>query len=271
MNVLTAALLTFSLAPARAAEHKEPAYSNSLEAQWMPLVEAKSLDKAKNLCGGWLSSKDAQSLTEAHKCMAELEMAQGKVDEALKDLDTALGLTPADVNAHDSKLQVLMWARRFSEMPAALETAIKDCGKEGTEAWIDFSSRLLDDERFEEGLAYTKVLEKHYPKDFRVIADMGVLLAATHKSEEAATYLKRAVALKPDDALDNWNLGRVYDELGKFGLADAQLRKAIALETEKEKKQEYVCLHSEFLKKRNRPGAAEYEKKNCPGGAPEDE
>jgi hypothetical protein len=83
--------------------------------------------------------------------------------------------------------------------------------------------------------------------------------------------MKKAVELKPDDALDNWNLGRLYDEMDKVELADKQFKKALALENDKERKREYVCLYAEFLKKRNRPGAAKYEKQNCPEGPSEDE
>ena len=116
-----------------------------------------------------------------------------------------------------------------------------------------------------------KVLEKRFPKDHRVVAGVGMFLAAAQRREEALPYLKRAVAMRPGDAPDNFSLGKLYDELDKVELADKFYKKALALPAEPEQKKESACLYAEFLKKRKKPNAARYEKEHCPDGLPDED
>lgn len=258
-------------AAALAAEPAAPE-PNKWEKQWHAAVDAKDAPKAKSLCEGWLSQADKAPRTEAHKCLASLAAGQGETDAALKELDAAIKLSPEDLSAHEARLQVAVGARRFDDLPKLLESSLKDYPKpDGLEAWLDVSAGLMEDERFEEGLAYTKVLEKAFAKDHRVPANVGTFLAALERREEALPYLKRAVASAPGDALDNWNLGKLYDEMGKADLAEKFYMKSLALPCEPAQKKESQCLYAEFLRKHKRPNAAQYEKKNCPEGVPEEE
>ena len=265
MTTMLAALLLI------AAVSAEPPL-NPQETQWRGLIDAKEPAKAKALCGGWLSSSEKALKVEAHKCLASLAVGDGEIDPALKELEAALALAPEDLAAHEARLQIAEGARRFSELPKYLEKSLKVYpNKDGLEAWLDISAGLLDEERYDEGLAYMKVLEKKFPKDHRVIANVGTFLAAAQRRAEALPYLKRAAAMQPDDALDNWNLGKLYDELGKTELADKFYKKSLSLTAEPEQKKESYCLYAEFLKKHKKPGAAAYEKAHCPGGLPDED
>lgn len=249
-----------------------PAPFNAWETQWHKLIDAKDFAKAASVCAGWLNDKDVTAQTEGHKCLASVAMADGEADAALQHFNSAIKLSPGDLSSYDGRLQLLIASRRFGDLPKMLEQSIKDYPKnDGLEEWLDISAELLDQERFDEGLTYTKALEKHYPKDYRVVANVGTFLAASHKNDEALSYLKRAVDMKPDDALDNWNLGKLYDQTGKLDLADKFYRKSLALEKDAEQKKESDCAYSDFLKKNKRPGAEKYEKEHCPGGSPDDD
>ncbi|MBI3551174.1 MAG: tetratricopeptide repeat protein [Elusimicrobia bacterium] len=267
MNFLWIALLALSWG----AEDK-PRPAGVLEARWQGLLDAKKPAEARTLCQSWAASKDRAELTESHKCLASLAAGEGKTDAALTELEAAVNLSPADLSAHEGRLHVLVGARRFSELPVALEKSLKAYpGEDGLEVWLSVSAELLDQDKLEEGLAYTHLLEKAFPKDHRVLANMGTLLAAAGRREEALPYLKRAVALEPNDALDNWNLGKLYDELGKIELAEKFYKKSLAVERESEQKKESACAYAEFLKKHKKPGAAAYQRKNCPAEEPEDD
>jgi len=263
MHVLLA--LLFLVPPAFA--------SDARQAQWQALIEARDVAKAKTLCEPWLASKDRLELVEAHKCLSHVELAgAGGVDKALAHLDAAAELAPQDRSIHEDRLRLLIGARRFSDLSAALEKSIKAYpAADGLDAWLPFCADLQEGEWYEEGLAYAKTLEKHFPKDHRVVANVGGFLGLLERYAEAVPYVKRAVALKPDDPIDNWNMGRLYDRTDKVELADKFYRQAIRLEAEPEEKKDYECLYSEFLKKRRRPGAPAYEKQHCPGGLPDDD
>jgi tetratricopeptide (TPR) repeat protein len=260
-------------APAPAAAPKGNTWpTNVWEGQWHKLIDAKDFAKAASVCADWLKNADVTAQTEGHKCLASVAMADGEADAALQHFNTAIKLSPGDLSSYDGRLQLLIAARRFEDLPKYVEMSIKDYPKsDGLEEWLNVSAELLDQERYEEGLAYTKVLEKHYPKDYRVVANVGTFLAASKKNDEALSYLKRAVEMKPDDPLDNWNLGKVYDQTGKIDLADKYYRKSLAEEKDPEQKKESDCAYSEFLKKNKRPGAGKYEKEHCPGGSPDDD
>jgi Flp pilus assembly protein TadD len=124
---------------------------------------------------------------------------------------------------------------------------------------------------YEDGLAYTKILEKRFPNDHRVAANMAGFLALLDRKMEALPYALRAVKLAPNDPIDNWNLGKLYDAAGKIELADGFYRKAIKFQDDEEERKDFECGYAQFLKKRKRPGAAKYEAAHCPGGEPEDD
>ena len=96
------------------------ATSTERAAQWHDLVAAKKLDVAKVLCRGWLASPEKDVQAEAHKCLAGLAMGAGGVDAALAELEAAIALLPADLAAHEARLQIAEGARRFSELPKFL-------------------------------------------------------------------------------------------------------------------------------------------------------
>jgi Flp pilus assembly protein TadD len=244
-----------------------------LDAQWHGFVGAGDFAKARALCEGWLTSQDLATKIEAGKCLASVALSTGEgPDKALARLDAAALLSPGDLGVAEARLRVLVSSRRASELPAALEKILKaHPGVDGMDAWMGVSSELQEGEFYAEGLAFTKVLQKQFPDDHRVLSNMAGFLALLGKRAEALPFAKRAVKLAPEDPIDNWNLAKLYDLDGKIDLADASFKKAIKFQDDPDERQDYECFYSQFLKKRHRPGAAKYEAAHCPGGEPGDD
>jgi len=257
--------------------------------QWQNLIDSKKYQEADKLCEPVLLSADKMMAAEAHKCMANVELASATyvniegtkdgggyigtgytgpgVDKALAHLDAAIRLSPGDISIHQGRLHLLEQANRFDAMLKALENSIQLYpGKDGLEHWLDYAAELNVKGEYSVGLAYSKMLEAHYPNDARVIANVGAFLSLLKRDEEALTYTQRAVEMDPNDAMNNWNLGRLYFYMKKMDLANTYYEKAIHLEKDKGEQAHYYCLYADFLKDdRGQPARAEdLKRKYCP-------
>lgn len=237
--------------------------------EWKPLIEAKRYQDAKALCGSWTAAeKDVAEQAEGHKCLAAIELAAGPAGAiaALKHLDRAVLLLPADISTHQDRLRLAMDAGRFGELTGYLEHSLKSYpGKDGLEYWLTYCSDLEEQGQYDTGLKFTRLLEKSYPKDHRVMANLGAFLALLKREKEALVYAKKAVALEPLDPINLWNLGRLYDRTEQLALADRSYRKAIALEKDRETLTEHRCAYAHFLaeKRDDKAGACRLEKTSC--------
>lgn len=228
-------------------------------AQWRPLASAKRYAEARALCRGWTAPEEPVALqAEGHKCLAALEAAGKDQAAALAHLDRAVLLWPADVSTHQDRLRLAMDAGRFEELSGYLEHSLKTYpGHDGLEHWLVYCSELEEQGQYGAGLKFTRALERKHPKDHRVMANLGAFLALLKREKEALVYAKKAVALEPRDAINLWNLGRLYDLTAQLDSADRSYRKALALEKDAETLAEHRCAYSHFLaEKRNDPAQA---------------
>jgi Flp pilus assembly protein TadD len=118
----------------------------------------------------------------------------GRTDEAVKQLERAVALQPANVDAHLDLGGVHMRCRR----PRAAERALRQ--------------------------AYQIA-----PKHPAVLSNLGGLLAAEGNVAEAMELLRRAVEAAPQSALARYNLGIALKSAGHLEEAIAQYRAALSL------------------------------------------
>ena len=69
-------------------------------------------------------------------------------------------------------------------------------------------------------------------KDHRVFSNYGVLLQSLGKLHEGERALRKAIQIKPDEALAHSNLGNILKHRGNLKEAERALRKAIELQPE---------------------------------------
>jgi len=249
--------------------------------QWQKLTRASETAKAKALCTQWMTSTDAKVVSQAHQCLASLALAQAHVpelaygnrggfigegfggphvDEALGHLEKAMALTPNDLSVHQGLTFLLTHSGHLSDAPRALEKSLAVYhGADALQDWLSYASELADRGAYATGVAYMRVLEKKYPDNPDVVANVGAFLFMDGKYADALPYVKRGAELAPNDPINIWNLGRIYDRLGNNELAEKNYRKGMKLETDAAALRDKKCTFAEFLEKRgDKTAAAHY-------------
>lgn len=255
---------------------------------WMKLVQNNDRAGAEKLCAPYLESADNFEKTEAHKCMSNVVLMGSSgiylegddagggmirdayigsaVDEAIKHLDAGIALSPQDLSIHQGRLHVLEMAGRYSEMVKAMdESASIYTGRDAPDAWLAYCGELFDMRQYNAALEFTKVLDKHYPNNPDILGNLGAFAMALKKDDEALIYLKKAVELAPNDAINAWDLGREYDFTDHNELADEWYKKGLSMMTKPDEIKDSNCTYAHFIEKKlkDRPRACELEKKNC--------
>ena len=220
--------------------------------RWMELIANEQVDEARELCSGWLDSKDMTHRAEAHKYLANVEGANARtimlegddlgggqirpgfagepVDRALRHLDEAIHLAPADLSIHQGRLHLLMVSGQFMRTAAALADSLRSySGPDALEAWLDYSPRFFQARKLKAGVAFMKVLEGHYPEEHRIVANIGAFLSGLGEEDEALRYAEKAVAMNPEDPINNWNLGLMYEYAARIKEADKLFRNSFDL------------------------------------------
>jgi len=251
------------------------------KAQWIRLMDAQKVQQAKTLCTTWIASSDRAVASQGHQCLASVEaqyasmteiegtksggfIAQGfqgpHVDEALKHLDQAIALTPDDLSTHQGRLFILIRSGRTRDAAAALQKSLDVYhGPDALQSWLAYSEEFDARQDYVSALAFMRVLEKKYPNDPDVVSNIGAFLYLDKKDADALPYVKRGAELAPNDPINVWNLGRIYDHLGQQELAEKNYRKGLELEKNAAALRDKKCMFAEFLDKRgDKTNAAKY-------------
>lgn len=261
--------------------------------EWQTILGQKDCrqadcDRARALCVAYVGSANHSEQVEAQKCLAnvalcnrEITLLEGNdnkggvirqgyppdaIDEALQHLNKGIELAPQDLSIHQGRLHILEEGGRYSEMAKALDQSCAFYkGKDALQAWLAYSAELFDMRQFKADLELTKIIEKHYPDNADVVANIGALYSVLYRDKEALPYLERAVQLSPDDPINVWNLALEYDDLNEIKKAVDLFPKAISLAGNPGQKREMNCRYAQFIEKKlkDRPRACTLEKENC--------
>lgn len=242
---------------------------DELATEWKRLYREKQVDSAELICRAHLSDKDVDVRVEAHKCMANVLYARGRaisierndrgegffaeaavgssIDSALWHLEAALALAPEDESIHKGWLTMLIFAGRYDALPAALERCMELLDEDDPDIWLAYAAQLFERSEYEAGLAYMKMMEKRYPDDHRVVANIGGFHAMLNDDPEALRYARKGVDLEPDDPINNWNLARLYDYAEQPDSADHYYRRALDLDRDWAIETESYCTYADFV------------------------
>jgi tetratricopeptide (TPR) repeat protein len=270
------------LAPASSApEFAEEAYK-----RWAVLIATGLNDEARALCTTWLEHAEPGYRVEAHKCLANVEMAAGRlaaaatltpgatqlqpriepsaVEKALSHYDAAIAISPLEPQAHMGRIDVLILSGRYRDANLALdETLTAFDSRRELEHWFKLLGRFQALGKHQEGLAYLEVIEQHHPMDHIVISNLGAYYAMNGRHDQALEYAKQAVILSPDDPINRWNLARLYDRAGQLELANRAYIEALALFQDEDPQAK--CDYAEFLSERvgDTRRACEFARERC--------
>jgi len=93
-------------------------------------------------------------------------------------------------------------------------------------AWNDLGTIAYQTRKFGRAEECFRQALEQDPGAFEPLVNLGGVLVALHKLDEAADYNLRAVLARPNDALANSQLGQTYFWLGRMDLAQKYLERA---------------------------------------------
>lgn len=248
------------------AQNPKPGSATPGPDSWEQLVTDERYREAHTLCDAWLEHEDPVYRSAAHKCIANLVLLEGAppvddgrelgdgiqstyspeaADSALYHLNVAMRLTPNDLSIHQGRIHILTLAGMHDQTPAALEESFEIYrGEHDPDDWLNFSLRMYNARAYDAGLDYTLVLEKQFPEEHRVVANVGTFLSMLERDDEAIEYARRAVEMEPEDAINNWNLARLYMYRNHVDEADHYYLRAMELDPENA---ELRCTYADFI------------------------
>ena len=97
-------------------------------------------------------------------------------------------------------------------------------------AWNTLGTLAYQERRFARAAECFRQALAHAPDSYEPLVNLGGVLINLNKLEEARTFNERAVAIRPNDALANSQLGITYFELSRFDLAEKYLARAVEID-----------------------------------------
>lgn len=140
-------------------------------------------------------------------------LVNGDYNEALGAYNEALSEEADNVLALLGKAAALHRLNRFEQARDAYE-AVLQADPGNREALTNLLS-LMSRDNPREALRRLRELEKSAPEFGPIPAQIGMLFATLGATEEAISYMSRAVALDPDNSLYLYNLAVVQDKAGQ--------------------------------------------------------
>src|SRR4029079_8593460 len=87
-------------------------------------------------------------------------------------LNEALKLSPQELAIHQKRLQLLEISSRFAEMAQALDESCRtDPAPKALDTWLSYVTELVEARQPQAALSLLTVLNRHFPKDPRVLKD----------------------------------------------------------------------------------------------------
>jgi tetratricopeptide (TPR) repeat protein len=242
-------------------------------ASWTTHSQAGNCSELAKACDALLAAENTKTSFSAHMCKVNAALcgnsgisiaggqkegfamsggfAPGAVTEALSWIDKAEALYPQNIKAIQTRLQLLVATGDGIAAGQALDAYLKRAkNKPGVDEWLNTFGAYFGQRKMDAAIAFGKVIEKHYPNSHQIHGNLGGAYAQMEKDVDAFRHLNKAVELAPNDPINRWNLARLYDFTNKVTLAETHYSKAIADETDSERRNEMNCAYSKFVGKK---------------------
>lgn len=172
--------------------------------------------------------RDAPNVEAGHNDLGVEYVKQGRIDDAIKELELALRLNPDSSEALSNLSALYRRQKRFDEAIAMLKESLK-IRPRNSSAWNNLGVAYTDMGRFEEAVqAYSAVLS--YETGFsEVHNNLGAVYTKQGRFDEAIKEFQIALKLEPRYAEAYYNLGLAYLNMGKSADAGREFRNALAI------------------------------------------
>mgnify|MGYP000013417903 CR=1 FL=1 len=225
----------------------------------LPLFKT-ALEAAPSQAQFWLSYLDAliqnEQFDTAHAVLAQgrglglagetVEVLAGRLPVAATAVPqpapaTQAAPTPAAPSSKPSKAAKPPKPTRGGRALAPWLKAAPAPSSAPTAAEKDALVALFNAGQFAEAEQQARAMTVRFPQDGFGWKAWGTVLKMQGQAEAALPVLERALVLMPEDAETHYNLGALYQDLGRLSEAEASYRRALAL------KPDYTDAHSNLL------------------------
>ena len=169
--------------------------------------------------------KFAPNSTRTRNSMANVYVAQGKLDLAEQELRTVLRVAPTNRDANYNLGLVLL----AQDAPAKAIPYFQRIRPANRESKFNLTRAYLLSGRTSEGLKSATELSNENKDDVQLHVTLGVLLAAEKQYRAAQLELEKANALQPETFEILHNLGQTYLRAGEYPKAELALHRALKI------------------------------------------
>jgi tetratricopeptide (TPR) repeat protein len=165
-----------------------------------------------------------------HNAWARLSIIQGKTDEAIEKLESALKANPKNFRAYLTLGNLYHQSKAYSNAIAVYEKAVEV----NPSLWFAannlafiISEQTGSPEDLEKALNYARKASRSRPNEPRILDTIGWIYYKMGKFDRALGHLDRALYLSPDDPTLNYHIGMVLYKRGQIEAAKIKLKKAL--------------------------------------------
>jgi tetratricopeptide (TPR) repeat protein len=163
--------------------------------------------------------------------LAGQEADSGQADAAIARVKAMLNGKPAeDREVWIALGQMYSRLRRYSDAEKALDKALELSTKPDEKDYVNFIAGSVYErqKKYDEAETYFRKVIASDPKNATALNYLGYMLADRGtRLDEALSLVRRAVALEPQNGAYLDSLGWVHFKMGKYDLAEANLRRAL--------------------------------------------
>jgi len=188
--------------------------------------------------------------------LADVRLAQGRAEDALRLYRRAIAVEPNTQRWHDGMGNALLDLERPAAAIESYRTAIK-INPRFAHLHVNLGLALIHAERWEEAAASLRNALALSPNLAEAHGNLGIALQAIGDVEGAVKEFDTALALSPELAVIQAYVGRIRAERGEFARALAHLAEAVRLEPDDPA---LSATYAQVLERAGRPqeAAAEY-------------
>jgi tetratricopeptide (TPR) repeat protein len=154
----------------------------------------------------------------------------GQAEKAITEVKSLLKGTSEDRDVYVTLAQMYSRLRRWKDAEDAIAKALPLATKQDEKDYVNFIAGSIYErqKKYEQAEETFRQVIASDPKNAAALNYLGYMMADRGvRLEEALNYIKRAVALDPQNGAYLDSLGWAYFKLGKYELAEENLRKAV--------------------------------------------
>jgi Flp pilus assembly protein TadD len=167
------------------------------------------------------TSHVSEGLFRAWLSLAHL-LETAKPDDALAAYRQAAALQPKDAEPHVAAGQMLEKQEKFADAEGEYKQAL--AVDPSSDAIVGLADMYVRGHKFAEAEQYLRQIAKQHPEQAAAHVQLGRVLAAEGKNEDAIAELQSAAKLAPGDTSVQADLAELYSNSGKQDLAESAYR-----------------------------------------------